>query len=147
MVSNHEFADCCSEDSPCVTNSGSLVYIVDKDSMLGNVIEGYLSLKGLRPRFFTDSETALQTLKNDREKPVMLLTNLLMMRVNGMELIDRSKQVEPKLKTVLFTRNADEEILEEFREHYSVKPDGILRDPFLLEILVATVKSILEGRE
>ena len=115
--------------------------------MLGNVIEGYLNQKGLRPKFFTDSEAALETLKNDREKPVMLLTNLLMMRVNGMELIERSKQVEPNLKTLLFTRNAGEEIVREFMESYPVKPDHVLNDPLFLEILVATVKFMLKDRE
>ena len=147
MVSNSEFAHPSGQDNPDATSSGSLVYIVDKDSTLGSVIEGFLNLKGLRPKFFTDSEAALETLKNDQEKPVMLLTNLLMMRVNGMELIERSKQVDPNLKTLLFTRNTDKETIEEFREHYPVKPDAYLRDPLFLEILIATVRSILEGSE
>ena len=132
---------------PCQHNSGRLVYFVDNDSVLGNVIEGFLNLKGLRPKFFTDSETALQSLKDDQEKPVLMLTYLLMMRINGMELIERSKQVEPNLKTLLFTRNAGEETLQEFKEHYSVKPDGFLRDPLFLEILIAAVMSVLEEGE
>ncbi len=147
MVSNCEIEQPSSRDDLDESSLGSLVYIVDKDSTLGSVIEGFLNLKGLRPKFFTDSEAALETLKSDQEKPVMLLTNLLMMRVNGMELIERSKQVEPNLKTLLFTRNTDKETIEEFREHYPVKPDGYLRDPLFLEILITTVMAILEGRE
>lgn len=144
MVSSYESDTPSTPDNDGETSSGSLVYIVDKDSMLGNVIEGFLNQNGLRPKFFTDSETALQTLKDDPEKPVLLLTNLLM---NGLNLIERSKRVEPNLKTLLFDRNAGEETLGESSADCSFKPDGFLRDPLLLEILVTTVKSILEDRE
>lgn len=143
MAMNIESSPPPSQDCHSATDAGSLVYIVDKDSMLGNVIEAFLNQKGLRPKFFTDSETALETLKSDPEKPVLLLTNLLMTRVNGMELIERSKQIDPSLRTLLFTRNADQEVIEEFQEHYSVKPDGFLKDPLLLGILMATVRSLL----
>ena len=70
-----------------------------------------------------------------------------MNQVNGMELIESSKRVAPKLKTLLFDRDAGKDSHGESRENYSFKPDGFVSDPLFLEILITTVRSILEDRQ
>lgn len=37
-----------------------LIYVVDDESMVGEVVEVILKLKGFRPRLFTDPEAAYQ---------------------------------------------------------------------------------------
>ena len=118
-----------------------LIYVVDDESLIGEVVEVVLKLKGFRPRFFSNPEEALQSLANEEEKPVLLLTDFIMSPINGMELIERCKKIQPSLKTVLYSGNVDEDIT----HYYSVKPDGFLSKPFLPKDLVATVQSVLRG--
>jgi two-component system response regulator ChvI len=116
-----------------------VIFVVDDESMIGEVVEVILKLKGFRPRFFTDPELALQALIEEESKPDLLLTDFLMNPMNGMELIERCKRVQPTLKTILYSGNVGEEII----QYYSVKPDGFISKPFMPTTLVATVTSVL----
>jgi DNA-binding NtrC family response regulator len=117
-----------------------VIYVVDDESMIGEVVEVILKLKGFHPKFFTDAEFALQALEKETAKPDLLLTDFLMHPMNGMELIERCKRVQPELKTILYSGNVGEEIM----QYYSVKPDGFISKPFLPDTLVSIVKSVLE---
>lgn len=125
--------------SPEVESNPIVVYVVDDESMIGEVVEVILKLKGFKPKYFIDPEMALQALVNDEPKPELLLTDFLMSPINGMELIERCKQIQPDLKTILYSGNVGEEIM----QHYSIKPDGFICKPFLPKTLVAVVKSVL----
>ncbi len=116
-----------------------LIYVVDDESMIGEVVEVILKLKGFQPKFFTDPELALQAISSAEAKPDLLLTDFLMSPLNGMELIERCKKVRPDLKTILYSGNVGEEIM----QYYSVKPDGFMSKPFLPKTLVSMVKSVL----
>jgi DNA-binding NarL/FixJ family response regulator len=59
--------------------------------------------------------------------------------INGLELIERCKRVDPSLRTILYSGNVREEIL----QFYRVKPDGFLSKPFLPKALVDMVQNIL----
>lgn len=116
-----------------------LVYVVDDESLIGEVVEVVLKLKGFRPKFFTDPELALESMTHDEEKPVLLLTDFLMSPINGMELIEKAKKILPSLKTILYSGNVGEEMT----QYYSVKPDEFLSKPFFPQSLVAIVQSAL----
>ena len=116
-----------------------LIYVVDDESMIGEVVEVILKLKGFQPRFFTDPEAAYQSIVSEEPKPDLLLTDFLMSPINGMELIERCKRVQPELKTILYSGNVGDEIL----AYYSVKPDAFMSKPFLPKTLVTTVQSVL----
>jgi len=118
-----------------------LIYVVDDESMIGEVVEVILKLKGFKPKFFTDPEAAFQSIASDEPKPDLLLTDFLMSPINGMELIERCKRVQPDLKTILYSGNVGEEIM----QYYSAKPDGFLSKPFLPKTLVSVVNSVLRG--
>jgi DNA-binding NtrC family response regulator len=138
MDSNNEDSSVPPHSSPAEA-SPILIYVVDDESMIGEVVEVILKLKGFKPKFFVDPEQALQALINDEPKPELLLTDFLMSPMNGMELIERSKRVQPDLKTILYSGNVGEEIM----QYYSVRPDGFVSKPFLPKTLVAVVKSVL----
>ena len=118
-----------------------LIYVVDDESMIGDVVQIILRMDGFEPRFFHDPEVALRTLVEEEPKPALLLTDFRMSPMNGMELIERSKQHFPDLLTILYSGNAGEEIL----DHYPVRPDAFLRKPFLPRALVSLVRSTLQG--
>ncbi|MDA1274309.1 MAG: response regulator [Verrucomicrobia bacterium] len=116
-----------------------LIYVVDDESLIGEVVNVVLKLKGFRPKFFTNPELALESLTNDEEKPVLLLTDFLMSPFNGMELIEKAKKILPSLKTILYSGNVGEEMT----QYYSVKPDAFLSKPFFPKDLIEVVQSAL----
>jgi two-component system response regulator ChvI len=116
-----------------------LIYVVDDESMIGDVVQIILKLDGFKPRFFTDPEEALRAMMDETAKPVLLLTDFVMSPMNGIELIQRCKQDCPQLKTILYSGNAGEDIF----VHAAVKPDAFLRKPFLPRTLLNLVRSTL----
>lgn len=107
--------------------------------MIGEVVEVILRLEGYQPRFFSDPEQAFEALSSAAAKPSLLLTDFLMSPINGMELIERCKEVQPGLKTILYSGNVGEEIM----QYYQTKPDGFLSKPFLPKTLVGLVRNVL----
>ena len=119
---------------------GKRLYIVDDEAMIGEVVEAILRLEGFDPCFFSDPELALRTFQEEKSKPELLLTDFLMHPINGMELIQRCKQEDPGLKTILYSGNVGEEII----NYYAIKPDRFLAKPFLPKALIELVQNVLE---
>ena len=69
----------------------------------------------------------------------MLLTDYVMKPLNGMELMQKCRAVEPKLRTVLFSGNVSEKIT----DLYSQKPDAFVPKPFQPPALVGIVRQLL----
>ena len=118
-----------------------LVYVVDDEVMIGDVVQIILRLEGYRPKFFADPEAAWRALLEEPAKPVLLLTDYLMSPINGLDLINRCKAQFPQLRTILYSGNAGEDFL----ERYPVRPDAFLRKPFLPRTLLGLIKSIIDG--
>ncbi|MEW6157970.1 MAG: response regulator [Verrucomicrobiota bacterium] len=116
-----------------------LIYVVDDETMIGEVVEVILKLEGLEPKFFSNPEDAFQAFVTESPKPALLLTDFLMTPINGMELIQRCKKVLPELKTILYSGNVREDIM----QFYPVRPDAFLSKPFLPKTLVGVVQSVL----
>lgn len=129
-------------DRPSVPRSDRLIYVVDDQAMIGEFVEVILKLEGFEPKFFLDPETAFKAFLKESPRPALLLTDFLMPFTNGMELIARCKAIDPGLKTILYSGNVSEEIV----ENYTVHPDGFLKKPFLPSAAIQIVRSVLQGR-
>jgi DNA-binding NtrC family response regulator len=117
-----------------------LIFVVDDESAIGEVVSIILRRSGYRPRFFQDPDRALKAIISEELKPALLLTDYIMGPMTGMELIERSKQHHPELRTLLYSGNASETMLQQ----YPIEPDGFLQKPFLPAALVDLVRFILE---
>src|SRR5436190_16642841 len=91
-----------------------LIYVVDDEVMIGDVVQIILKMEGYRPRFFQNPELAWQALRQSEPKPVLLLTDFLMSPMNGMELIDRCKGQCPEWRTIIYTGNATKKLLHQY---------------------------------
>lgn len=88
-----------------------LVYLVDDEALLLDLAELALQADGYTFKKFDDPEVALKTFLRAKTKPVLLLTDYAMGKMNGLELIERCKQAHPALKTVLISGTAGAEII------------------------------------
>lgn len=116
-----------------------LVYIVDDEVLIGEVVEAILSLEGYETKVFSNPEQALRAFCEESRKPELLISDFVMTPMNGMELIERCKEVAPGLKTLLYSGNVGEEITSQ----YITKPDAFMNKPFLPRTLVGLVQSVL----
>ena len=62
-----------------------------------------------------------------------------MPQMTGRELIQKCKQVDPELKTILYSGNVQEDTV----AFYPARPDSFLRKPFTPKTLIELVKSVL----
>jgi len=60
---------------------------------------------------FLDPESALEAFAKARTKPVLLITDYAMGKMNGLELIERCKVVKPDLKSILISGTAGAEVV------------------------------------
>ena len=125
--------------TPKMSAESLLIYVVDDEPMIGDVVEVILGLGGFSTRFFVDPQDALIALQEEEVKPDLLLTDYTMKPINGLELIAEAKLILPGLRTVLYSGNVGGDVVEEAE----FKPDGFLAKPFLPKNLVRAVNRVL----
>jgi DNA-binding NtrC family response regulator len=116
--------------------------VVDDDSDIVQV----LKLGLLRNRFlvnaFTNPEEALQNFKNNAESYCLLLSDVRMPGLSGMQLARKVKEVNPNVKVVLMTSFEinDNEFSKVFP---STQVDGFVQKPIHLEHLTDKILDII----
>ena len=117
----------------------NLIYVVDDEPMVGEVVQAILEIAEYPSEFFQDPELAWRKLNEESVRPSLLLTDFLMTPINGMELIQRAKGRWSDLPAILYSGNITEEVL----QGYPLRPDAFLRKPFLPPTLLELVNSFL----
>ena len=117
------------------------VLIVDDEPEFGRVLERLLELDGISAHHLEDPEEGLQLLK---EEPFeIVLSDLRMPTIDGIELLRRAKQIRPECEVVLMTAFATvesaREALKRGAADYITKPFSIEKEllPILHELLDA----------
>jgi DNA-binding NtrC family response regulator len=127
------------EPAAALPESGALIYAVDDEPMVGELLATVLEMEGFRIKLFSQPAEALQAFIAANPRPALLVTDFVMEDLNGMELIENCKRTQPNLKSILYSGNVGAEIL----ERYSVKPDYFMRKPFHSQKLVDVVRLVL----
>lgn len=117
----------------------TLIYVVDDQSSMGVAIAAILRREGFQVKWHMDPESALKYLSQQNEAPVLLLTDFMMDPMDGLELIERFKELKPSMKAILFSGYSKEEI----REYDKIEPDAFMSKPFNASTLVQRIKSVL----
>lgn len=115
-----------------------LIFVVDDEPMIGEVVKAILELEGFQIEVFQDPTAALAVLQQSRQ-PDLLLSDFVMPSLNGMELIEQARKINPGLKTVLFSGNFGSDIM----RYYPVKPDKFLNKPFQPKVLTDMIRAVL----
>jgi len=127
------------EDNPATGKKTALLYVVDDEPLVGDVVQAILKMGGFESVLFADPKIAFQALSEANPKPTLLLTDFLMPQMTGRELIQHCKKVHPALKTILYSGNVQEETV----AFYPTRPDRFLRKPFTPKTLIDLVQSVL----
>ena len=127
------------ESNPATIKNTALLYVVDDEPLVGDVVQAILKMGGYESVLFADPKAAFQALSEANPKPTLLLTDFQMPQMTGRELIQHCKKVHPELKTILYSGNVQEETV----AFYPTRPDRFLRKPFTPKTLIDLVQSVL----
>jgi len=118
-----------------------LVYVVDDEAMLLELATVILQPLGCEVCTFADPEAALIAFTQAQPRPDLLITDYAMHSLNGMELIQECRCVEPAQKILLLSGTVGVEI---FRG-VPAKPDKFLAKPYRAAQLAQIVSDLLAG--
>jgi two-component system, cell cycle sensor histidine kinase and response regulator CckA len=128
--------------SATAESSSELIYIVDDEALLGQLAETVLSEAGFRTRTFLDPEEALRAVRDDGERPDVLVTDFVMGSMTGLELIEGCKAYHPKLRTILLSGTVNESQV----AGYNTQPDIFIPKPYRVGAFVKTVIDLIKAR-
>ncbi len=88
-----------------MNHSGARVLIVDDDRDISRMLAALIKKEGLTGMVANDGETALEMVR--REVPDLLLVDVMMPGIDGMEVLKQVKETDPRLPVVLITAHAE----------------------------------------
>lgn len=125
-------------DNPDVEPEAS-IFVVDDEEALGRIVAAILEMEGFVVRFFSNGPQALKAFCSQAVPPRLLVSDYVMVPMNGMELIHKCKAARPSLRTILYSGYVDSDIT----TIYIPKPDAFMSKPFLPDTLLGLVNSLL----
>ena len=131
--------DAKSQNSSSNGNAGALIYVVDDEPMLLELAMVILEPVGYRIKVFRDPELALETFRDSQPRPALLITDYAMHSMNGMQLIEAFRKLEPRQKILLVSGTVGEDIF----STAPAKPDKFLAKPYQAAQLTNAVKALL----
>ncbi len=120
------------------------VLLVDDEHDVATTLADFLTTVGLIVRVASEPRAALTFVEEGGEPPDILVTDLRMPGMGGLELIRRLRQTLPGLPVVVITGNApdDQDLGPEFDNDHTI----LLRKPVHLGTLDGAVCTLLGGR-
>ncbi len=132
-------SEATTKSPPSKRGFAGLIYVVDDEPMLLELAAVILQPLNFDIRTFRDPGAALEAYKASVPKPSLLITDYAMHRMNGMDLIEACRRVEPDQKALLISGTVGEDIYHDS----PVKPDAYLGKPYHARQLVEMVESVL----
>jgi DNA-binding response OmpR family regulator len=115
----------------------SRILIAEDEDLLADTLKDVLSSEGHEVHTVHNGRDALTLL--ERERPDVLLLDLMLPLVDGLEVLQALERLSPGTAVVVET-SCTPEVLEGQRVH------GFLRKPFTLDQFLNTVRSVLARR-
>ncbi|HEX7597008.1 MAG TPA: PAS domain S-box protein, partial [Polyangia bacterium] len=132
-----------SPDEPYAMVGGSeTILVVEDDTRVRDLVARSLGTRGYRVMVAASGEEAMALAGQTEEKIHLLLTDVVMPRMNGRQLSEQLTKIHPEMRT-LFTSGYTENII----AHHGVLDKGInfLSKPYALEALARRVRGLLDG--
>lgn len=120
-------------------NESGAIWVVDDDKSIRWVLEKALAAAGMVCRSFVDGNSLIAALASD--SPEVVISDLRMPGLSGMDLLSRLQQLRPLLPVVITTAHSD---LDSAVNSYQHGAFEYLPKPFDVDEMVAVVRRALE---
>ena len=131
-----------------MANSKRLIAVVDDELDITLLFRDALkTINGLSIFAFTDPKAALEHFTINRQAYTLIISDLRMPSINGMELIKKVKEMNPNVRTILMTAFAidDNDLFQEYAKKELI--NEFLQKPIHLNDLRAAVSNQLHNYE
>lgn len=118
-----------------------VVYVVDDEAMLLELATVILEPLGYEIVTFCDPDAALASFARARPRPDLLVTDYAMHSMNGMDLIQECRRLEPSQRILLVSGTVGPEIYGQA----TCKPNGYLAKPYRARQFIDLVRTMLRG--
>lgn len=117
----------------------NLVMILDDEIDIIGLFAEILTLNGISVRPFTNPEEALDDFKQNHNKYRLIISDVKMSPMSGVEFIEKAKEIDSDVNVILMTAfEMDGSNLKE------IKPDEFFNKPIGMKDLVRVVKKYIE---
>ena len=114
------------------------ILLVEDESTLAMIIKDTLEGQGFRIRLAKDGEEGLQSFF--REKPDVLVADVMMPRMDGFEMVRRLRKADKRTPVLFLTaRSAINDVVEGFE----LGANDYLKKPFGMQELIVRIKALL----
>ena len=119
------------------------ILLVEDDPQLRALSSTVLSHAGFRVLTAGTPEEGIKVCESNHQDIRLLVTDVIMPRMNGRQLAERIQRISPKIRVLYISGYTDNAIV-----HYGVLDPGLwfLPKPFTLAALVAKVREVLDSR-
>lgn len=117
------------------------VMVIDDEIELGEIYSRFLELSGFNCVYYTEPDEALNEFVRNFDSYSLIITDLKMPSIDGLEFTRRIRQYSKTIKVVLVTAFLTNENL----EHAEIKEsriDTVIEKPFRLKDLEPIIKEI-----
>ena len=121
---------------------GSRILFLDDESDIAALGKALLEKQGHQVLALNDSRLALEHLRQAPDDFDLLISDLTMPHMTGVQLAEQVGQFRPDMPVVLIT-GLNDLPMEEYRKHPQIR--GVLRKPFGGDMLRETVREVLHG--
>ena len=131
------------DESLDTRSTGELILLVEDEESVMKLLKTSLEMSGFRVLSSCDGQSALTLVADLEERPDLLLTDVMMPGISGMELADVIKKRFPGILVCFMSGYTNETI-----DRMGVLEGGsfFIHKPFLPSELVRTIRNILEGK-
>ncbi len=119
-------------------SSGYRIMAIDDENIVGRMIKANFEPDGYTVEVFLAAKPALERLKE--EKFDLVITDLKMKDIDGMEVLKTIKEKSPETKVIMITAFAS---MDTSRKAFSGKADDFFAKPVKISDLKASVKRLL----
>ena len=113
------------------------VLIVDDNPNMSALLSEMLEIFDFKSESARNGKEALEALK--KKKFSMVITDIKMPEMSGIELLGKVKEINPKMPVVMISGYS----VGEFENDKNFKPDGFLSKPFLMSDIEKLLNSLL----
>ena len=91
-------------ESGQISPNGGMVGIVEDDSDISMIFaEALRAIDGISVFTFNNSLEALRHFTNNKEEYILIICDLMMPRLNGLDLVKKIKKISPKTRTMIIS--------------------------------------------
>ncbi len=140
VASGESSSETASEGTSTDLGGSETILLVEDDELVRNISHAMLLKFGYTVIVAEDSEMALELVKSHKGPLHLLLTDVIMPRMNGKELYEKAVREKPGLKVLFMSGYTDDLIV-----HQGVLKEGVklIQKPFTLNSLGKKVREVL----